>query len=134
MKKAIRTNKVFVDWSQNDEHKTTISIYSLRAPERPTVSTPVTWDEVERTLKKNDASLLVFESHQVLERVEKNGDLFARLLTLKQKLPKLGGIAKGDAKAIATGLDIAAQADRPAARKPQKSLRRTATRPRRQKV
>jgi len=60
MKKAIRTNKVFVDWSQNDEHKTTISVYALRARERPTVSTPVTWDEVENTLKKKDAKLLVF--------------------------------------------------------------------------
>jgi bifunctional non-homologous end joining protein LigD len=134
MKKAIRTNKVFVDWSQNDEHKTTISIYSLRARERPTVSTPVTWDEVERTLKKKDASLLVFESHQVLERVEKNGDLFAPLLTLKQKLPKLAGIGKSVAQATAGGLEIAAQVDRPAARKPQKAPPRTTTRRQRQKV
>src|SRR5690349_14439155 len=83
MKKAVRTNKVFVDWSQNDEHKTTISVYSLRARERPTVSTPVAWDEVERALQKKDASLLVFESHQVLQRVEKMGDLFAPVLELK---------------------------------------------------
>src|SRR5271165_3619184 len=62
MKKAIRTGKVLVDWSQNDEHKTTISVYSLRARERPTVSTPVTWEEVERALKKKDAGLLVFEA------------------------------------------------------------------------
>src|SRR6202162_6164089 len=60
MKKAVRTNKVFVDWSQNDEHKTTISVYSLRAREHPTVSTPVTWEEVERVLKKKDAGRLVF--------------------------------------------------------------------------
>jgi len=125
---------VFVDWSQNDEHKTTISVYSLRARERPTVSTPVTWDEVGRTLQKKDASLLVFESRQVLDRVEKNGDLFAPLLTLRQKLPKLGGIAKGEAQPVATGLQIAAQADRPEARKPQKARRGTATRTRRQKV
>src|SRR6266702_1491010 len=104
MKKAVRTSKVFVDWSQNDEHKTTISVYSLRARERPTVSTPVTWEEVERTLKKKDASLLVFESHQVLERIEKMGDMFAPLLSLKQKLPKLAGIGEGRAEAIATGL------------------------------
>ncbi len=84
MKKALRTGKVLVDWSQNDEHKTTISVYSLRARERATVSTPVTWDEVERTLKKKDASLLVFESHQVLERVEKMGDLFAPVLQLEE--------------------------------------------------
>lgn len=111
MKKAIRTNKVFVDWSQNDEHKTTISVYSLRARERPTVSTPVTWDEVERALKKKDAGLLVFDSNAVLDRVEKMGDLFEPLLKLKQKLPKLPGIGAGQAEAIASGLEMAAQAD-----------------------
>ncbi|MBV9183440.1 MAG: non-homologous end-joining DNA ligase [Acidobacteria bacterium] len=100
MKKAIRTNRVFVDWSQNDEHKTTVSVYSLRARERPTVSTPVTWDEVERTLKKKDAGLLVFESHRLLERVEKSGDLFAPLLTLKQKLPKLPGSDAGETRLL----------------------------------
>jgi bifunctional non-homologous end joining protein LigD len=110
MKKAIRTNKVFVDWSQNDEHKTTISVYSLRARERPTVSTPVTWDEVEHTLKKKDPKLLVFESKQTLERLEKMGDLFAPLLSLKQKLPKLPGIAEAKPEAIASGLQMAAQA------------------------
>jgi bifunctional non-homologous end joining protein LigD len=110
MKKALRTGKVLVDWSQNDEHKTTISVYSLRARERPTVSTSVTWDEVERTLKKKDPSMLVFESNQVLKRVEKLGDLFAPVLKLKQKLPKLAGIGEGAAQAIATGLEIAAQA------------------------
>jgi bifunctional non-homologous end joining protein LigD len=110
MKKAIRTAKVLVDWSQNDEHKTTISVYSLRARERPTVSTPVTWEEVERALKKKDASLLVFEAQQVLRRVEKMGDLFAPLLTLKQKLPKLAGIVEGQ-KAAAEGVEIAARAE-----------------------
>ncbi len=110
MKKAIRTNKVFVDWSQNDEHKTTISVYSLRARERPTVSTPVTWDEVEQALKKKDAKLLVFESKQTLERVEKMGDLFAPLLSLQQKLPKLAGIAEAKPEAVTSGLQMAAQA------------------------
>ncbi len=111
MKKSVRTGKIFVDWSQNDQHKTTISVYSLRARERPTVSTPVTWGEVERALKKKDPSLLVFESQQVLQRVEKMGDLFASVLKLKQKLPKLAGIGEGEARAIATGLQIAAHAD-----------------------
>ncbi len=110
MKKAVRADKIFVDWSQNDDHKTTISVYSLRARERPTVSTPVRWDEVERALKKKDASLLVFEANQVLERVEKMGDLFAPVLSLKQNLPKLTGISEGKPEAIASGLDIAAQA------------------------
>jgi bifunctional non-homologous end joining protein LigD len=93
MKKNIRTGKVFVDWSQNDEHKTTISVYSLRAREHPTVSTPVTWEEVEKTLKKKDASLLVFEAKKAVARFEKIGDLFEPLLELKQKLPNLGAAA-----------------------------------------
>src|SRR5215467_722571 len=76
MKKNLRTGKVFVDWSQNDEHKTTISVYSLRAREHPTVSTPVSWDEVEKALKKKDARKVVFEAKDVLARVEKMGDLF----------------------------------------------------------
>ena len=124
MKKAIRTNKIFVDWSQNDEHKTTVSVYSLRARERPTVSTPITWEEVERTLKKKNAGLLVFESHQTLDRVEKMGDLFAPLLTLKQKLPKLSGLGTGEAEAVATGLEMAAQARTKSPRKVASSSRR----------
>ena len=124
MKKAIRTNKIFVDWSQNDEHKTTVSVYSLRARERPTVSTPITWEEVERTLKKKNAALLVFESHQTLDRVEKMGDLFAPLLTLKQKLPKLAGLGTGEAEAVATGLEMAAQARTKSPRKVASSSRR----------
>jgi len=89
MKKQVRTGKVFVDWSQNDEHKTTIAVYSLRAREHPTVSTPVTWEEVERALRKKDASLLVFEAPQTIARFEKKGDLFEAVLSLKQKLPEL---------------------------------------------
>jgi len=102
MKKAVRTNKVFVDWSQNDEHKTTISIYSLRAREQPTVSTPVLWDEVEQALKKKDAGRLVFEAKDALARVEKMGDLFEPVLGLKQKLPQLGGLAEVEEEAPAT--------------------------------
>jgi bifunctional non-homologous end joining protein LigD len=88
MSKAVRKGKVFVDWSQNDEHKTTICVYSLRAKEKPTVSTPVTWSEVEGCLKKKDAKVLRFRSEQVLARVEKQGDLFEAVETLKQKVPK----------------------------------------------
>ncbi len=89
MKKSLRVGKVLVDWSQNDDHKTTICVYSLRAKERPTVSTPVTWDEVENCLAKGDLDLLVFDSAQVLERVKKHGDLFAPVPKLKQKLPSV---------------------------------------------
>lgn len=95
MKKALRVGKVFVDWSQNDEHKTTINVYSLRARERPTVSTPVTWEEVEKCLKKKDPNVLVFDSKQVLARVEKMGDIFSPVLTLKQHLPKAGELDSG---------------------------------------
>ena len=88
MLKALRKGKVLVDWSQNDEHKTTVCVYSLRAKEEPTVSTPVTWNEVETCLKKKKAGLLKFRSDQTLARVEKQGDLFDPVETLKQKLPK----------------------------------------------
>ena len=88
MSKSVRKGKVFVDWSQNDEHKTTICVYSLRAREEPTVSTPVTWDEVASCLKKKKAGLLKFRSDKVLARVEKQGDLFEPVEKLKQKMPK----------------------------------------------
>jgi bifunctional non-homologous end joining protein LigD len=88
MAKALRKGKVFVDWSQNDEHKTTVNVYSLRAKDEPTASTPVTWDEVAQALKKKDAKLLTFRCEQTLARVKKLGDLFEPVETLKQKLPK----------------------------------------------
>jgi bifunctional non-homologous end joining protein LigD len=87
MQKKLRSGKVFVDWSQNDEHKTTICVYSLRATEHPTVSTPVCWKEVADARKKGDIGLLTFESNEVLRRVKKKGDLFAPVLSLKQRLP-----------------------------------------------
>jgi bifunctional non-homologous end joining protein LigD len=87
MAKNLRAGKVFVDWSQNDRHKTTVCAYSLRAKERPSVSTPVDWDEVKSALKKKDAKRLTFLSDDVLKRVEKDGDLFAPLLKRKQRLP-----------------------------------------------
>ena len=127
MKKAVRTNRVFVDWSQNDEHKTTISIYSLRAREHPTVSTPVTWEEVARALKKKDAQQLVFEAKDVLARVEKMGDLFEPVLKLKQKLPQLESLAaelkEPEAKGKPTRTSLAAQSEGPArsARRPTSS-------------
>ncbi len=86
--KELRAGKVLIDWSQNDEYKTTVNVYSLRARTRPTVSTPVSWDEVEKCLKGKDPSLLVFDSDQVLKRIEKLGDLFAPVAKKKQKLPK----------------------------------------------
>lgn len=133
MKKQLRTGKVFVDWSQNDEHKTTIAVYSLRARERPTASTPVTWEEVERTRKKKDAGLLVFEASKTVARFEKMGDLFEPLLELKQKLPDLKAAA-------ATGpepVEIAAQADEdqpPSRSRPKKSSKKALSRKKSSKV
>lgn len=114
MKKEIRGGKVFVDWSQNDEHKTTVSVYSLRAREHPTVSTPVTWEEVERALKKKDASLLVFEAPEVIERFEKMGDLHAPVLVLRQQLPDVrAAAAQAEKPALLEKVEIAAQAEEP---------------------
>jgi bifunctional non-homologous end joining protein LigD len=87
MTKSLRPGRVLVDWSQNDEHKTTVNVYSLRAKERPTVSTPVSWDEVEACLRKESANVITFDSEQVLSRVDEQGDLFAPVLTLTQELP-----------------------------------------------
>lgn len=89
MKKVEREGKVFVDWSQNHQRKTTIAVYSLRAREHPTVSTPVTWDEVEAVADSGNGSSLVFEAGDVLERIEQRGDLFAPVLELEQELPEL---------------------------------------------
>lgn len=89
MKKALRKGKVFVDWSQNDEHKTTVCVYSLRARPEPTISAPVTWEEVEQAWETKDSSRLTITAAMVLERYEKHGDMFAPLLTQKQKLPDL---------------------------------------------
>jgi bifunctional non-homologous end joining protein LigD len=87
MKKSLRAGKVLVDWSQNDPHKTTVCVYSLRARERPTVSTPVTWDEVQRCLDARDPDLLSFDSEAALARIARLGDVFAPLLSLQQELP-----------------------------------------------
>lgn len=87
MDKRLRGGKVLVDWSQNDRHKTTVCVYSLRARERPTVSTPVEWDEVRAAWKKRDIGCLTFQSDEVLQRVERHGDLFEPVLKLKQKVP-----------------------------------------------
>ena len=90
MKKDLRAGKVFIDWSQNDQHKTTVCVYSLRARPRPTVSTPVTWDEVAATAESGDPGSLVFEAGDVVARVDRSGDLFACLNELEQSLPRLG--------------------------------------------
>jgi bifunctional non-homologous end joining protein LigD len=89
MSKAKRPGKVLIDWSQNDVHKTTVNVYSLRAKERPTVSTPLEWDEVAAALEAGDPKALVFDHAAALERVAAKGDLFAPLLSEEQELPEI---------------------------------------------
>jgi bifunctional non-homologous end joining protein LigD len=87
MRKELRGGKVFIDWSQNDEHKTTCCVYSLRARERPTVSAPLTWKEVEKAFRSGKVEDIRFEAEEVVARAQKMGDLFEEVVTLKQKLP-----------------------------------------------
>jgi bifunctional non-homologous end joining protein LigD len=91
MARALRPGKVLVDWSQNTEHKSMVCAYSVRAKARPTVSTPVTWDEVEEVAGSGDPTGLVFEMGDVLERLAAHGDLFEPVLTLRQELPRALG-------------------------------------------
>ncbi len=89
MRKDLREGKVFVDWSQNDHHKTTVCAYSLRARPKPTVSAPLEWKECEKALKSKDSSKLVFDAREMLKRVERKSDIFGAVTKLKQKLPSL---------------------------------------------
>ncbi len=89
MKKEMRTGKVFIDWSQNDDAKTTVAPYSLRAGAQATASTPVAWEELESALRRGKADSLRFTATDLLQRIEKRGDLHAPVLTLKQKLPSV---------------------------------------------
>jgi len=85
VEESVRKGKVFIDWSQNSHHKTTIAPYSMRARPRPTVSTPVSWAEVAAAA---DDGALSFETAEVLDRVDADGDLFAPVLELEQRLPE----------------------------------------------
>jgi len=85
-----RPGRVFVDWSQNDRHKTTVCAYSLRATTLPQVSTPLTWDEVAAAGDSDDDAILRFDPDSVLARVEELGDLYAGSLAEDQELPPLG--------------------------------------------
>ena len=133
MKKALRVGKIFVDWSQNDQYKTTVCVYSLRAKESPTASTAVSWKEVETCLKKTDPSLLRFEFDKTIQRASTLGDLFEPVLTLKQKLPRLEDLQKlfqsGELKLGGASVQVEPPAKsprRPAAKPaaPKKAVRR----------
>jgi bifunctional non-homologous end joining protein LigD len=111
MKKALREGKVLVDWSQNSETKTTVCVYSLRAKDHPFVSTPLEWAEVEKCLKKKDPSLVFFQADEAVKRVEKKGDLFAPVLTLKQNLGKaLKSFRAGETQATPDSVPVSAPA------------------------
>jgi bifunctional non-homologous end joining protein LigD len=91
MARDLRRGKVLVDWSQNTEHKSMVCVYSVRPKERPTVSTPIGWDELEGALDNGDAAALSFETGDVLERVAERGDLFEPVLSERQDLSAAGG-------------------------------------------
>ena len=103
MNKALRAGKVLVDWSQNDVHKTTVCAWSLRARERPTVSTPIRWAEVERARRERDAAPLAFDAPAALARFERDGDLFAPVLSVRQRLPAMDDLRGGVAPPPARG-------------------------------
>lgn len=87
MNKQLRKGKVFIDWSQNDDHKTTVCVYSLRAMEKPTISMPVEWEYLDMAINTKDIKSLIFTPRQTIDIVKKKGDIFAELLEIKQKLP-----------------------------------------------
>ena len=89
MSKEVRRGRVFVDWSQNDRHKTTVCAYSMRATAVPSVSTPIGWDEIEHVVDTGDGASLTFDPAAALERVDEFGDLYAGSLTDDQELPEL---------------------------------------------
>jgi bifunctional non-homologous end joining protein LigD len=98
MAKSLRGGKVLVDWSQNDRNKTTVCAYSLRARSRPTVSTPLRWSEVEHAARARRGDGLAFEARDVLERVAKHGDLFAPVLSRRQRLPDAAVLGRASAR------------------------------------
>lgn len=89
MNKSLRRGKVFVDWSQNTETKTTVGVYSLRARAQPTVSAPLTWDEVDAATRHRDVDALSFEAADVVARYDEHGDLFVAAADVEQELPSL---------------------------------------------
>lgn len=89
IERARRRNKVLIDWAQNAPSRTTVAVYSMRAVETPRVSTPVTWEEVDRAVEQEDAAPLRFGPEDVLERIRRYGDLMAPLLDVRQELPAM---------------------------------------------
>jgi bifunctional non-homologous end joining protein LigD len=97
MTKRLRSGRVLIDWSQNDPHKTTVSVYSLRAHADPLISTPLTWEEVQRGSRRRRDHQLSLRPAELLKRIARDGDLFAEVLSLTQGLPDLGRPGAGQA-------------------------------------
>lgn len=133
MKKALRVGKILVDWSQNDDYKTTVCVYSMRAKDHPTCSTPVTWDEVENCLKREDPELLVFTFDKVLARAEEHGDIFAPVLKLKQKLPSKEDLLALDATTGTARTSVPAWKKSASAKEREVVMGKKASRPRARK-
>src|SRR4051812_46432884 len=89
MTRSLRPGKVFIDWSQNDNHKTTVCVYSLRAREHPSVSMPIPWPQLATAARTKNLKPLFFTPDQAIARIERDGDLFEPVLTLRQRLPRL---------------------------------------------
>jgi bifunctional non-homologous end joining protein LigD len=109
MRKELRNGKVFIDWSQNDEHKTTVCVYSMRGVERPSIAAPLTWDELAKAVEDDDLAQLRFTPEQVLERVDEMGDLFAEVETLKQKVPTMDEPGEAPAPRKAAAKNVVAK-------------------------
>ncbi|MBA3882579.1 MAG: hypothetical protein H0X73_07645, partial [Chthoniobacterales bacterium] len=105
MAKSIRGGKVLIDWSQNSDFKTTVCVYSMRAKgAEPFISVPVAWDELKRAVKRKDQKALSFTPSAAVKRIAKLGDLFAPVLTLRQRLPAefTKALASGPAPKLST--------------------------------
>jgi bifunctional non-homologous end joining protein LigD len=101
MATELRKGKIFIDWGQNDRSKTTVAVYSTRARDTPTVSTPLLWEEVEGVANGADPQMIVFDARSILDRLKTRGDLFEPVETLKQKLP--ASVKRALAELVARG-------------------------------
>ena len=127
MRKDLRGGKVFIDWSQNNEHKTTICVYSLRAQPAPTVAVPLRWKEVEEGADAKDVSTLRFSPDQAIARYEELGDLMAPVLTLKQKFPEPADARSAEPSGVETDTDATSPKARPKRAAPRKQARKAST-------
>ena len=119
MTKSLRAGRVLIDWSQNDPHKTTVSVYSLRAHATPLISTPLDWEEVARGSRRRRELQLSVGPSELLKRLERDGDLFAEVIGIAQSLPDLGaGTGFGASRGASDGAQRRAAPASPARPRP----------------